>query len=232
LVGDPEAVGTDVYAMRGGLPRHGMNVFFVHEPGGVACFDSGSREMAGELQRLAAPLGGITRVVLSHSHPDHRGAARSIGAPVWCHAEERGDVEGDAGKSYWSQRAGARKRDIVRAMVMGRLRDGGPVRVDGTLVEGDPVGSFVVLHLPGHAPGQIALWREEDRTILASDCFYTTDERTAGLPTAAFNHDSQGAAASVRRIAELEPNVAWPGHGPSLHGDVRSVLERALAAYA
>jgi hydroxyacylglutathione hydrolase len=215
--------------LRGGLPRHGMNVFFIREGDAVACFDTGSREMAGELQRAARQFGGIARVVLSHAHPDHRGAARGLGAPVWCHPEERGDAEGDAGRGYWGAWKGVSRLQRLRGEVMTALRDGGPVRVAGALREGDRVGSFEVLHMPGHAPGQIALWRAEDRTILVSDCFYTLDERTAALPTPAYNHDSARALASVRRIAELEPSAAWPGHGPGLRGDVRGALERALA---
>jgi glyoxylase-like metal-dependent hydrolase (beta-lactamase superfamily II) len=206
-----------------------MNVFFIREGDSVACFDSGSREMAGELRRLAARMGGVSRVVLSHAHPDHRGGARGIGAPVWCHPDEQRDVEGDAGRHYWARGVGSsRKLDLVRGLVMGTLRDAGAVSVAGTLREGDSVGPFEVLHLPGHAPGQIALWREADRTILVSDCFYTLDENTAALPKPAFNHDPDLALASVRRIAALEPSLAWPGHGPALSGDVRGTLERAL----
>jgi glyoxylase-like metal-dependent hydrolase (beta-lactamase superfamily II) len=207
-----------------------MNVFFVREGDAVVCFDTGSREMAGELRRLADPHGGICRVVLSHAHPDHRGAARGVGAPVWCHSDERRDAEGDAGKSYWGAFAGVSPAQKLRAQVMTVLRDAGAVSITGTLNEGDRVGSFEVLHMPGHAPGQIALWRAEDRTILVSDCFYTLDERTAALPTRAYNHDSAQALASVRRIAALEPSSAWPGHGPGLRGDVRGALERALEA--
>lgn len=228
VIGASEMVGADAWAFRGGLPRHGMNVFLIRDGRGVAWFDTGSREMAGQLRQIGERRGGITRAVLSHSHPDHRGAARLLGVPVWCHADEQADAEGDAGRHYWG--GGAKRRDVVRGRVMAALRDAGPVAVFNTLAEGDRVGAFEVLHIPGHAPGQIALWREADRTILASDCFYSSDERTGHLPKPAFNHDSELALAGVRRIAELEPKVAWPGHGPALRGDVRETLRRALAA--
>ena len=49
---------------------------------------------------MAQALGGMTRIILSHAHPDHRGGAQELAAPVWCHASERADAEGDAGMSY------------------------------------------------------------------------------------------------------------------------------------
>jgi glyoxylase-like metal-dependent hydrolase (beta-lactamase superfamily II) len=227
VVGDPEPVGDGAWAMQGSLPRHGINVFFIAEDGGVACFDAGSREMGGELKRLAAPHGGITRIILSHAHYDHRGAARALGAPLLCHPAERADAEGAGGKNF---PPGSPWKKVVKLQIMARLRETGPVRVAGTVSEGDRVGAFAVLHLPGHAPGQIALWREGDRTLLASDCFYTLDEQTAAYPYSLYGQDDDQAAASLRRIIELEPNVAWPGHGPALRGDVAGTIERALAA--
>mgnify|MGYP002128813951 CR=1 FL=1 len=35
------------------------------------------------------------------------------------------------------------------------------------LREGDEVAGFEVLDAPGHSPGHIALWREQDRTLIA-----------------------------------------------------------------
>ena len=56
--------------------------------------------------------------------------------------------------------------------------DGGPVEIAGTVEEGDDVSGFKVVHIPGHSPGQIALWRESDRVALTADCFYTLDPGT------------------------------------------------------
>jgi hypothetical protein len=49
------------------------------------------------------------------------------------------------------------------------------VYVAGTLGEGDTVAGFEVVHLRGHAPGMIGLWREHGRVALVSDCFYAID---------------------------------------------------------
>ena len=110
--------------------------------------------------------------------------------------------------------------------------DGGPVKVDQTVKEGDEVAGFQVIHLPGHAPGLIGLWRESDRLALVSDCFYTLDPQTgrkghARVPHRAFNQDTEQARASIRKLAAMEPATAWPGHADPLTGDVRDQLERA-----
>ena len=189
--------------------------------------------MTGPIALAAAELGGLTRVVLGHSHADHRGAAARLGVPVLCHPAEKDDAQGDGGEHYF---------DISRLNPIGRLLlprllptwDGGPVTISGTLDEGDEIAGFQVIHLPGHAPGLIGLWRESDRLALVSDCFYTLDPQTglkgkARVPHAAFNWDTEQARASIRKLAALEPATAWAGHTEPLRGDVRSQLETAAA---
>jgi predicted ester cyclase len=109
--------------------------------------------------------------------------------------------------------------------------DGGPVKIAGTLVEGDQVAGFTVVHLPGHAPGQIGLWRESDRLALVSDCFYTLDmwgrHGPPHLPEDVYNFDTDQARESLLKLAALEPAAAWPGHAKPVVGDVRSQLQAA-----
>ena len=91
-----------------------------------------------------------------------------------------------------------------------------------------------MIELPGHAPGQIGLWRESDRLALTSDCFYTIDmwgrDCDRPLPEPVYNYDTEQARASMRKLAALEPAAAWPGHAKPLTGDVRGQLERAAEA--
>jgi glyoxylase-like metal-dependent hydrolase (beta-lactamase superfamily II) len=108
------------------------------------------------------------------------------------------------------------------------------VKISGTLTEGDEIAGFRVIELPGHAPGQIGLWRERDRLALSSDCFYTLDmwgrDSAPHIPEELYNYDTERARASIRKLAALEPAAAWPGHANAVTGDVRSQLERAADA--
>jgi hydroxyacylglutathione hydrolase len=233
IASEPERIAEGVWVVRGGFPTRTMNVYFVADGDGVALFDAGIEAMTGAVARAGAQLGGITRIVLGHGHADHRGVAPGLDVPVLCHPAERADAEGDGGRHYFDlSQLDPHGRAVIGGML--GLWDGGPVRIAATLQEGDDVAGFRVVHLPGHAPGLIGLWRERDRLALVSDCFYTLDPQTgrpghARVPHRAFNQDTEQARASIRKLAALEPAAAWAGHADPLTGDVRGQLEHAAA---
>jgi glyoxylase-like metal-dependent hydrolase (beta-lactamase superfamily II) len=229
--GDAELVAEGVWVVQGQPGR--CNVFLIEDDGGVTMFDAGARVMARSVATAGARLGGIRRVVLGHGHTDHRGVAPSLGVPVLCHADEVEDAEGSGGFRYWPEGLvglPTPHRQLHR-LLHRYAWDGGPVHISETVAEGDEVAGFRVVHLPGHAPGLIALWRESDRLALASDCFYTLDlwgrDRPPHVPLPLYNFDTDQARASMRKLAALEPAAAWPGHARAATGDVRSQLEQA-----
>jgi glyoxylase-like metal-dependent hydrolase (beta-lactamase superfamily II) len=232
--GDAELVAEGVWVVQGQPGR--CNVFMIEDEGGVTLFDAGARTMTRAVASEGARRGGIRRVVLGHAHTDHRGTAPGLAVPVLCHPEELEDAEGSGGFRYWPE--GLRGLPFgMRQMhqLMHRYAwDGGPVKISGTLAEGDEVAGFRVIELPGHAPGQIGLWRERDRLALSSDCFYTIDmwgrDSAPRIPDPLYNYDTEQARASIRKLAALEPAAAWPGHAGAVTGDVRSQLERAADA--
>jgi hydroxyacylglutathione hydrolase len=228
VVDGPRRVGAGVWLVRGGLPRRRINVFLLESGEGVVLFDAGTRGMGSAIASHAIRLGGIFQVVLSHAHPDHRGGAGAIAGPVLCHPAERHDVEGDGGVRYFDFGRGASAIERMRMRVLMRLADGGPVHVAGTLAPGDEVAGFEVVHLPGHAPGLVALWRERDRLALASDAF-TARRGTPTLPRPAYSHDPDAARASLLELAALRPATAWPAHGDPATHDVHDALARAAA---
>jgi steroid delta-isomerase-like uncharacterized protein len=232
----PEQIAEDVWIVRGGFPTKGMSVFLVRDTdGGVFAFDAGIRQMAPGIATAAAQLGGLSKVVLGHAHPDHRGAAPSLHAPVYVHQDELEAAEGTGRMEEvtWD-RLPFGSRQAFGALLP--YWDGGPVQVAGTLVEGDVLGDgWRVVTTPGHSAGQIALFRERDRIALTSDTFYTVDPVTLRhgeprVPHPAFTPDQDTARASIRKIAELEPSIAWPGHADPVTGDVKGRLLRAGGA--
>jgi hydroxyacylglutathione hydrolase len=231
---DAEPIAEGVWLVRGGIPKT-MNVFLIQEEGGVTLFDAGISDMTASLASAAARLGGIRRVVLGHADADHRGAAPGLNVPVYCHVGEREAAESaDSYRDYWDRsKLDPRGRSLLWRLIP--TWDGGPVQIAGTLDDGDQVGDFRVVHLPGHAPGQIALLRESDRLALVSDVLYTLDPQTgrrqpAHVPHPAFNQDTEQARESIRKLAGLEPATVWGGHAEPVTGDVHAQLERAVAA--
>jgi glyoxylase-like metal-dependent hydrolase (beta-lactamase superfamily II) len=191
--------------------------------------------MGGPLKRAASRLGGVTRTVLGHAHSDHRGSAVELGAPVVCHPAEVADAEGDGGAHYMDLRRLPTPSRWVMATLTAAY-DGPAPKIADTVSEGDEVAGFTVVDLPGHAPGLIGLWRERDRLALVSDCFYVTDMEAFGKPAApriphpATTLDYELARRSIRKLAALGPEAAWPGHLGPVTGDVRAVLEAAADA--
>ena len=84
----------------------------------------------------------MKRIVLGHAHADHRGAAPSMGAPVYCHPDEVADAESDAAQCPYIEISAlpAPARWIYPMLL--RRWDGGAVKIDGTVSEGDEVAGF------------------------------------------------------------------------------------------
>ena len=205
-----------------------INVFLIAEDDGVAVFDSASRQLGPRIRAAADALGGATRVIIGNAHPDHRGGAKAIGAPVHCHVDERADMEGDGGEHYFDFSKLPFYARPLTARLM-RSWDDGPLAVAQTLEEGDRVGDFEVVHLPGHSPGCIGLWRASDRIALSNDCFALFDPAfpRAGrprIPHPTFNWSTERAPAAVAKLAALRPRTCWPGHFGPLTGDVAEQL--------
>jgi hydroxyacylglutathione hydrolase len=232
--GEAKLIAEGVWVVQGQPGR--CNVYLIEDEGGVTLFDAGARTMTRALASAGAKLGGIRRIVLGHGHTDHRGAAPGLGVPVYCHPAEVQDAEGSGGFRYWPQGLAGLPTPLRQAhkLLHRYAWDAGPVKIAGTVEEGDDVAGFKVIHLPGHAPGLIALWRESDRLALSTDCFYTVDmwgrNSAPHLPAATYNFDTDEARTSMRELAALEPAAAWPGHAKPVTGDVRGQLERAADA--
>jgi steroid delta-isomerase-like uncharacterized protein len=231
---DVDEVAEGVWRLQGEPGR--CNVYFIRDGAdGVLMFDAGARTMLPAVRAASARLGGLTRIVLGHGHTDHRGTAPALGVPVYCHPDEVLDAEGSGGWRYWDDKlrdVPAPHRWIHR--VLHRVAwDGGPVQIAGTVAEGDEVAGFRVVHLPGHAPGQIALFRPSDRLALTTDAFYTLNfwsrDCPAYVPLDAYNLDTAQARRSLEKLAALEPAAAWPGHAEPIAGDVGDQLRAAAS---
>jgi hydroxyacylglutathione hydrolase len=175
--------------------------------------------------------------VLGHGDTDHRGAAPALRAyaDVLCHPDAVEQAQGSGGRDYWRPQALPLDVRVLHGFTHRFVWDGGPVHLDGTVREGDRLAGFEVVDLPGHAPGLIGLWRERDRVALVSDCFYMNDmhgrPQPPSVPLDAYNLDTAQARRSIRKLAELRPAIACPGHlGPLTGTDVVAQLEAAAAA--
>ena len=102
--------------------------------------------------------------------------------------------------------------------------------MDRELREGDALdGGFVVLETPGHSPGHLSYWREDDRTLIAGDVLFGRHPITGrpGLhePPARFTPDVARNREQIRRARGAAPAadglrprqaVARPGRAGAL----------------
>ena len=67
------------------------------------------------------------------------------------------------------------------AQFYARIFTGPGHKVDRALKEGDEVGGFKVLDVPGHSAGHVAFWRESDGVLILGDVLTNMDQLT-GIP--------------------------------------------------
>jgi glyoxylase-like metal-dependent hydrolase (beta-lactamase superfamily II) len=78
------------------------------------------------------------------------------------------------------------------------------------LDEGDTLGPFRVLHLPGHSPGSIGLLWEEEKVLISGDTLFRAGMGRTDLP----GGDGKLLDASLERLFKLDGDTrVYPGHG-------------------
>jgi glyoxylase-like metal-dependent hydrolase (beta-lactamase superfamily II) len=206
-----------VWQLRG-FPPNAINIYVLDD----VLVDAGTKFAH---RRILRQLRGhaLSAHALTHAHPDHQGSSHhmceTLGIPLWCPA---GDVEAMEDGDILG-----RMPDSVLNRINDRLMTGPPHKVSRPLHEGDEVGGFTVLDVPGHSAGQVAYWRESDRTLICGDVLNNMNLFTGipGLhePPVSFTADPARNRESARRLAELKPALACFGHGPPLRDTSRFV---------
>jgi glyoxylase-like metal-dependent hydrolase (beta-lactamase superfamily II) len=163
------------------------------------------------LSRLAS-LGFCPRyLVLTHGHFDHLAALPELAAafpaaPIGIHPSEAAKLGPGSLEIH--------RRDFTAA--------GAAAYVDALwkplpepsffLNEGDSLGPFTVLHLPGHSPGSTALYDEAEQILVSGDTLFYAGIGRADLP----GGDGGLLERSLGRLFTLPGETAvYPGHGPA-----------------
>jgi glyoxylase-like metal-dependent hydrolase (beta-lactamase superfamily II) len=172
-------------------------------------------------------------ILMTHGHFDHVGAleelSRDWDVPVYAHPVEAPYLTGRA-----SYPPSDPKADGGIMPKLSPLFPRTPVDISERLVELPADGSVPFLHgwhwiaTPGHTPGHVSFWNETSRCLIAGDAFITTGQESAYEvamqtpemhgPPRYFTPDWTAAAASVRRLAALRPDLVITGHGRAVAG--------------
>ncbi|KMY43236.1 metallo-beta-lactamase family protein [Bacillus sp. FJAT-27916] len=167
-------------------------------------------------------------IILTHGHFDHVGALEALlekwDIPVYAHKLELPYLTGQ--RNYPepnTKAAGGLVPDIARFFPNHGIDIGNkvqPLPDDGTVPY---MPGWQWLHTPGHTPGHVSLFREEDCFLIAGDAFVgvkqeslykvLTQKQEISGPPAYFTTDWEAARESVRRLNDLKPKYAVTGHG-------------------
>lgn len=172
-------------------------------------------------------------ILLTHGHFDHVGAVVDLvnkwDVEVYAHEAELPFL---TGKSSYPEPDGTVEGGLVAKM--SPMFPNEPVDL-GKKVRALPSDGTVPfmhgwrwLHTPGHAPGHISLFREEDRALIAGDAFVTvkqeslykvlTQNKEINGPPRYLTTDWEAARESVKKLEALKPTVAVTGHGQPMSG--------------
>lgn len=241
---NPEQIYPDIYRIT--LPLSGkkpgpVNVYLFRGEGGTTTLlDAGTAPTAPVLERCLKTIGltfsGIDRIVLTHGHVDHYGAASRVleggggRARVYVHTEDARAVETGIDVSPLAYQRFLRitgipmgfQMGIIPLFVMFRKIYARRCPVHGHLHHGDMIrlGRYTarVIETPGHTRGSVCFFLEEERLLFSGDHVlghitpnaFPMLEETCLLPRRLSQKEFY---ASLDRIRALGPCRIYPAHG-------------------
>lgn len=225
-----------------------VNVVFIKTKNNWVLVDTGMPKCGAEIQSVAEEHFNTkpSAIILTHGHFDHVGGAVHLiekwNVPVFAHPLEFPYLTGE--KSY-------PEPDItVEGGLLAKISayyPNDPINIKPVLKELPKDMSVPELpgwkwaHVPGHAPGQIALFRDSDRTLISADAFITVKqdsfyqvlvqkEEVSGPPVY-FTIDWKTAKESVQKLEALKPQLVVPGHGSVIQGKELEAGLKTLAEH-
>jgi len=212
------------------------NAFLIDEHD-MMLIDTGPRGSSSKIERLIRELGRspgeLSQIVITHCHFDHTGEVASLvektGANVAIH-------EADA--DYLSKEApypGPNLKPIswIWSKALLPLLGSPSVNPDIQLThnyELGLLGGLRVIHAPGHTPGSICLYSQENRILFAGDVIRNSRSNIT-LPYRIFTADWKQAQRSLAEFAKLEIDTICFGHGETITHGASDKLQELIIRY-
>jgi hydroxyacylglutathione hydrolase len=165
----------------------------------------------------------IALIILTHSHPDHIGAARAIQKTTKC------SIAAHPAERAWIEDVQLQNRERPVPGFAGLV--GGSVQVDHELLDGDIIetdaihaGEMQVIHTPGHSPGSVSLYMQSGGVLFSGDAIPVKGD----LPV---YDDALASMQSIQRLRGLTGIQvllsAWdePRNGEEAYGHLDRAVE-------
>jgi len=227
-----------------------VNLVMIGNPDGDwVLVDAGMPKSGKEIVKVAESRFGENNppkaIILTHGHFDHVGSIVHLveewNVPVYAHPLESTFLTGM--ESY------PEPDTSVEGGVLAKISSvypNEPVNISEVLQQLSDDGTVPFfddwkwIHIPGHSPGQIALYRERDGILISADALITVKqdslykvliqkEEVCGPPVYLTTNWSE-AKASVEKLAALDPQILVPGHGTAMIAtELKAGIETLLA---
>lgn len=213
------------------LVRDFVNGFILRDDDGqVTLVDMGLKQSGKKVMAALASIGSgpsdVTRLLLTHAHPDHAGGAAYVARET---GQDFGIHEADAD---FVRRGVSPPRDqsFLLGRLLGRAKNGfPPVSVGETFTDGQVIpfaGGIQVVHTPGHSPGHASYLLQDSGVLITGDAIFNV--RGLRWPIKSFCTDFRMTKQTAVRLAELEYETAAFTHGPHLSDRPREQIRRFL----
>lgn len=213
-----------------------VNAYVWQRPdGGLTLIDAGLPADAPKILAFVEKLGAgrLDRIIATHGDIDHIGGLAAVqaaaGAAVVCHAVEKAVVEGRQRRAMGDSLLARAYGPVFDLVARAFLRYQPVQQVDELVLDKQMLmDGLQVVHVPGHTPGQIALFEPQRGILIAADALNNRGGQL-GLPPAIATPRMDVAKDSIRKLAALKGvQVVCFGHGVPI---TQNAAER-LSAFA
>ncbi len=213
-------------------PDH-IHCYLLELPGGEALLvDTGMAGTAAQLREALEDEGVRSpRVLITHGHIDHWGAAAEIADTVLAHDGVRPSLAYASGNRMPSPQNWPPglpgPEEMERAFGRFRSLVSGVPEVE-PIADGDRIAEWEVVWTPGHDPGHVCLYRAQDGVLVTGDLLLPGYTPNIQPPMEGEGDAVAQFLSSLRRVAELRIGLVLPAHGEpyaDARGRARELIE-------